>query len=84
MTEETKPTVTIDDKEYIIEDLRDGQKRTLNHIADLNSKILNSNFQLEQLKIAQHAMKNILSQSLAEPIEEAQAAADTAKADSEK
>ena len=84
MTEETKPTVTIDDKEYIIEDLRDGQKRTLNHVADLNSKILNSNFQLEQLKAAQHAMKNILSQSLAEPIEEAQAAADTAKADSEK
>ena len=84
MTEETKPTVTIDDKEYIIEDLSDTQKRTLNHVADLNSKILNSNFQLEQLKIAQHAMKNILSQSLAEPIEEAQAAADTAKADSEK
>jgi hypothetical protein len=29
----------------------------------LNTKILNANFQLEQLKIAQSAMKNILKAS---------------------
>ena len=63
MTEETKPTVNIDGEEYAIEDLNDTQKRTLNHIADLNTKILNANFQLEQLKIAQSAMKNIFKAS---------------------
>ena len=63
MTEETKPTVNIDGEEYAIEDLNDTQKRTLNHIADLNTKILNAHFQLEQLKIAQSAMKNILKAS---------------------
>ncbi len=63
MTEETKPTITIDGTDHAIEDLDDVQKRTLNHIADLNNKIANANFQLEQLKIAQSAMKNILKAS---------------------
>ena len=63
MTEETKPTVNIDGEEYAIEDLDDVQKRTLNHIADLNNKIATASFQLEQLKIAQSAMKNILKAS---------------------
>lgn len=63
MTEETKPTLNIDGTEHLIDDLDDTQKRTLNHIADLNNKIANANFQLEQLKIAQSAMKNILKAS---------------------
>ena len=52
MTEETKPTITIDGTDHAIEDLDDVQKRTLNHIADLNNKISTASFQLEQLKIA--------------------------------
>mgnify|MGYP000519998944 CR=1 FL=1 len=53
MTEETKPTLNIDGTEHVIDDLDDTQKRTLNHIADLNNKISTASFQLEQLKIAQ-------------------------------
>tara|TARA_B100001059_G_scaffold208132_1_gene220181 strand:- start:289 stop:513 length:225 start_codon:yes stop_codon:yes gene_type:complete len=63
MTEETKPTLNIDGTEHIIDDLDDTQKRTLNHIADLNNKISTASFQLEQLKIALSAMKNILKAS---------------------
>ena len=63
MTEETKPTLNIDGTEHVIDDLDDTQKRTLNHIADLNNKISTASFQLEQLKIAQSAMKNILKAS---------------------
>lgn len=63
MTEETKPTLNIDGTEHLIDDLDDTQKRTLNHIADLNNKISTASFQLEQLKIAQSAMKNILKAS---------------------
>jgi len=63
MTEETKPTLNIDGTEHAIDDLDDTQKRTLNHIADLNNKISTASFQLEQLKIAQSAMKNILKAS---------------------
>ena len=63
MTEETKPTLNIDGTEHVIDDLDDTQKRTLNHIADLNNKISTASFQLEQLKIAQSAMKNIFKAS---------------------
>ena len=73
MTEETKKTIKVDDIEYNIDDLTEAQKRALQHIADLNTKIINTNFQLEQLQISQAAFKNILKNSLEEPKEEAQA-----------
>ena len=73
MTEETKKTIKVDDIEYNIDDLTEAQKRALQHIADLNTKFINTNFQLEQLQISQAAFKNILKNSLLEPKEEAQA-----------
>jgi hypothetical protein len=73
MTEETKKTIKVDDIEYNIDDLTEAQKRALQHIADLNTKFINTNFQLEQLQISQAAFKNILKNSLEEPKEEAQA-----------
>jgi hypothetical protein len=73
MTEETKKTIKVDDIEYNIDDLTEAQKRALQHIADLNTKFINANFQLEQLKISQAAFKNILKNSLLEPKEETQA-----------
>ena len=73
MTEETKKTIKVDDIEYNIDDLTEAQKRALQHIADLNTKFINTNFQLEQLQISQAAFKNILKNSLVEPKEETQA-----------
>jgi|TARA_R110000796_G_scaffold157758_1_gene274493 hypothetical protein len=72
MTEETKKTIKVDDIEYNIDDLTEAQKRALQHIADLNTKFINTNFQLEQLQISQAAFKNILKNSLEAPKEEAQ------------
>lgn len=73
MTEETKKTIKVDDIEYNIDDLTADQQRALQHIADLNTKIINTNFQLEQLQIGQASFKNILKNSLVKPKEEAQA-----------
>lgn len=73
MTEETKKTIKVDDIEYNIDDLTEAQKRALQHIADLNTKIINTNFQLEQLQVSQASFKNILKNSLVEPKEETQA-----------
>ena len=73
MTEETKKTIKVDDIEYNIDDLTEAQKRVLQHIADLNTKIINTNFQLEQLQVSQASFKNILKNSLVEPKEETQA-----------
>jgi|TARA_R110001592_G_scaffold317187_2_gene593876 hypothetical protein len=84
MTEETKNNINIDGADYAMDDLTPEQQKILTHIADLNTKIQNVNFQIEQLRVAQSAFKTLLKNSLNAPVEEAQAAADTAKAESEK
>ncbi len=60
-----KPMVTIDDKEFLIEDLTDEQKAMLNHVNDLDRKIGQAQFNLEQLVFGKNAFVNSLSQSLA-------------------
>jgi len=60
-----KPMVTVDDKEFLIEDLTDEQKAILNHVNDLDRKIGQAQFNLEQLVFGKNAFVNSLSQSLA-------------------
>jgi|TARA_R100000951_G_scaffold57361_1_gene48196 hypothetical protein len=59
-----KPMVSVNDKEFLIEDLTDEQKAMLNHINDLDRKIGQSQFNLEQLNFGKNAFVNSLSQSL--------------------
>ena len=59
-----KPMVSVNDKEFLIEDLTDEQKAMLNHINDLDRKIGQSQFNLEQLTFGKNAFVNSLSQSL--------------------
>lgn len=63
MTKEPK-TVTINDKEYNINDLTDEQKVMLNHITDLDRKLNTTLFNADQLKVGQNAFVQMLSQSL--------------------
>ena len=56
--------VTINDKEYMIEDLSDEQRVMINHIADLDRKINTSKFNLEQLTFGKDAFFNSLNASL--------------------
>ena len=59
-----KPVITIDDKEFNIEDMTDEQQAMINHINDLDRKIAQSQFNLEQLTFGKNAFVNSLSQSL--------------------
>ncbi len=59
-----KPMVTINDKEFNIEDMTDEQQAMLNHINDLDRKIGQSQFNLDQLMFGKNAFVNALSQSL--------------------
>ena len=59
-----KPVITIDDKEFNIEDMTDEQQAMINHINDLDRKIVQSQFNLEQLTFGKNAFVNSLSQSL--------------------
>ena len=62
--EEKKPTITVNEKEYLVEELNDSQKVMVNHILDINRKIGQTQFQLEQLQVASTAFNNMLTQQL--------------------
>jgi len=59
-----KTAISINDKEFFIEDMTDEQQAMINHINDLDRKIAQSQFNLEQLNFGKNAFVNSLSQSL--------------------
>jgi len=72
MGKNEKTPITINEKEYFIEDLTDEQKTMLNHVQDLDRKLANARFNLDQLAIGREAFINMLSNSVEteEPQEE--------------
>ena len=63
-----KQTVTIDDKEYNVEDLTQDQVAFLNHITDLDRKMAQMRFNLDQLQAGRDTFARLLNESLnAEP-----------------
>jgi hypothetical protein len=62
-------TLTINDKEYKIDDMTDEQISLLNHINDLDRKIGSSRFNLDQLIFGKEAFINALAASLEAPEE---------------
>ena len=70
--EKEKPAVlTLDEKEYVIDEMTDDEKMLLNHINDMQSKINTNQFMRDQLEVGKEAFINKLRDSLeAEPVEE--------------
>jgi len=60
MTTEPNNIITVDDIEYNVNDMTDEQKYAVNQLRALTNKILNAQFELDQLRAAQ----NMFSQSL--------------------
>ena len=69
--EKEKPAVlTLDEKEYVIDEMTDEEKMLLNHINDMQSKINANQFVRDQLEVGKEAFINKLRESLeAEPEE---------------
>ena len=67
--EKEKPAVlTLDEKEYVIDEMTDEEKMLLNHINDMQSKINTNQFMRDQLEVGKEAFINKLRESLeAEP-----------------
>tara|TARA_R110001592_G_scaffold178409_1_gene419195 strand:+ start:177 stop:389 length:213 start_codon:yes stop_codon:yes gene_type:complete len=59
-----KTTITVNDIDYVYEDMTDEQKTMINHINDLDRKIGTSQFNLDQLMFGKSAFINALNQSL--------------------
>jgi len=66
MGENEKQMLTIDDVEYNIEEMTDHQKAMLNHVADLQQKLANARFNLDQLQFSRQAFIDALKASLNE------------------
>ena len=60
-------TISIDGKEYNIDELSDQQKAVLAQINDIQQKLANLQFQADQLTVAKDAFIGILKQSLEAP-----------------
>jgi hypothetical protein len=55
MGKNEKTPVKINDKEYFVEDMTDRQKALLNHVNDLNRKLSNAQFNIDQLVFGRDA-----------------------------
>jgi hypothetical protein len=74
--EKEKPAVlTLDEKEYVIDEMTDDEKMLLNHINDMQSKINTNQFMRDQLEVGKEAFINKLRESLEAEPEEADAEA---------
>ena len=70
--EKEKPAVlTLDEKEYVIDEMTEDEKMLLNHINDMQNKINTNQFMRDQLEVGKEAFIGKLRESLeAEPTEE--------------
>jgi len=64
MTTENKETISIDDKNYIVEDMTTEQQYCIAQLRDLNKKQGNLQFQMDQLMAAKSAFNSTLTNSV--------------------
>jgi hypothetical protein len=69
MGKNEKTPITVNDIEYFVDDMTDAQKTMLNHVNDLERKLANARFNLDQLAVGREAFINMLAQSLEVPAE---------------
>ena len=67
MAKNENKTITVNDVEHSIEDLNEQQITMINHISDLDKKLGNLRFNMDQLNVGREAFVNMLSKSLEEP-----------------
>lgn len=70
MGEKKTTPITIDDVEYVFEDMTPEQQLLVNHVADLDRKIGSTQFNLDQLQVGKQAFIERLKASLEKKSEE--------------
>jgi hypothetical protein len=64
MGQDKKTPITIDDVEYIYEDLTNEQQALFNHCVDLDRKIGSAQFNIDQLQVGKQAFVERLKKAL--------------------
>lgn len=70
MGKDKKTPVTVNGKEYQLEDMTQEQQMLTNHCFDLDRKIASAQFNLDQLTVGKDAFVKLLEQSLSKPKED--------------
>lgn len=70
MAKDEKKTISVNDKEYNIDDLTEKQVAMVNHITDLDRKLNSARFNVDQLAFGREAFVQALATSLEAPTEE--------------
>tara|TARA_Y100000992_G_C20963308_1_gene349225 strand:+ start:50 stop:289 length:240 start_codon:yes stop_codon:yes gene_type:complete len=66
MTTENKETISIDDKDYVVENMTEEQQYCIAQLKDLNTKRRNLKFQQDQLNAATATFNLTLTNSVKE------------------
>ena len=74
MAKDENKTITVNDVEYNLDDFTQAQTTMLNHINDLDRKLANAQFNLDQLMVGREAFVARLADSLENPVESEEAA----------
>ena len=64
MAKDEKKTITVNDKTHNLEDLNDQQLAMVNHLQDLERKLSNARFNVDQLSVGREAFIRLLEESL--------------------
>jgi hypothetical protein len=64
MGKNEKTPITVNDKEYFVEDMTEQEKTFLNHINDLDRKLASSQFNIDQLNLGRAKAVELLAGSL--------------------
>ena len=67
MGKNEKTPITVNDKEYNVNDFTDDQKTMLNHVNDLSRKLDNARFNVDQLAMGREKFIEMLASSLETP-----------------
>lgn len=69
MGKKEKTPITVNDKEYVVENMTNKQKVYLNHVNDLGRKMDSARFNLDQLAIGREKFVELLADALENPEE---------------
>ena len=64
MGKNEKTPITVNEKEYFVEDMTDQQQLLLNHVNDLDRKLASARFNVDQLAVGRDAFIQRLAESL--------------------
>ena len=69
MAKDEKKTITVNEVEYNLDEFTAEQSAMLNHVQDLDRKLSNAQFNLDQLMVGREAFVQRLAASLEQPQE---------------